>query len=130
MDRRGFLRSIFGLSATIPAMASLPTGPSPRAILIQTLPVAGFQYYQGETVWAQLAPGDSLELRREAGNKHDKFAIEVYRQGRKLGYLPRGDNETIAAMMDWGEKFSGRISRRQTSRNPWTRLEIEVWLTT
>ena len=50
-------------------------------------------------------------------------------KGQKLGYLPRGDNETIAALMDRGEKFFGRLSRVQSSRNPWERLKVEVWLT-
>lgn len=73
MDRRSFLRSLIGLPAVVPAV----TGPAPRAILMQTMPLAGFQYYSGEALWTQLGLGDTLELRWEATNRYGEFAIEV-----------------------------------------------------
>ncbi|GAB4447266.1 MAG: HIRAN domain-containing protein [Anaerolineae bacterium] len=133
MDRRNFLRAIFSLSAAAPVAAgqALPAAATTsRAILLQTSPLAGFQYYDGEAIWSQLALEERLELRREAANQYDEFAIEVWWRGRKLGYLPRGENETIAAMMDRGETFFGRISRLRDGKNPWERLELQVWLAT
>ncbi len=99
-----------------------------RFVLVQTVPLAGFQYYEGEAVWVELEVGDRLELRREMINQYDDNAIEVYWRGRKLGYLPRSHNEAVAGMMDRGEYFFGRLSQLQTDQNPWERLEIEVWL--
>lgn len=49
---------------------------------------------------------------------------------QSAGCRPRGENETIAAMVDRGETFFGRISRLQEGKNPWKRLEFKVWLAT
>ncbi|WP_225894795.1 HIRAN domain-containing protein [Leptolyngbya sp. O-77] len=98
--------------------------------LLQTSPVAGFQYYDGEKVWKNLAVGDAVRLVREPDNKHDEYAIEVYWQGRKLGYVPRVANRTLAQMLDRGETLTAQIANRQSTDNPWERLEIEIGLIT
>jgi hypothetical protein len=131
MDRRNFLRSLLMGLPAVPLLGSqIRAEPAPRlrAVLLQTMPLAGFQYYEGETVWSQLALGDRLELRREATNPYDENAIEVYWQGRKLGYLPRSQNETAAGLMDQRVSLFGRVSRRQDDVGPWQRLELELWL--
>jgi len=128
MDRRKFLRSLMMGLPAVSALSGVGGASGIRMVLLQTVPLAGFQYYEGEAVWPELAVGDRLELRREADNRYDDNAIEVYWRGRKLGYLPRSHNEVAAGMMDRGEYFFGRVSRLQSSENPWNRLELELWL--
>jgi hypothetical protein len=98
--------------------------------LVQTVFVAGFQYYDGEKVWKNLAVGDAVRLVREPDNKHDEYAIEVYWQDRKLGYVPRVANRTLAQMLDRGETLTAQIANQQSTDNPWERLEIEIGLIT
>lgn len=97
-------------------------------ILVQSSPLAGFQYYAGEALWAQMREGDKLELVRERDNEHDPHAVRVEWRGVKLGYLPRAQNRAVADEMDRGGRVAGRIARLTAERNPWRRLLIEVFV--
>lgn len=97
-------------------------------LLVQSSPLAGFQYHAGKALWAQLAVGDRLTLVREPDNPHDGRAIRVEWQGQMLGYLPRAENEAVAAAMDRGERVEGRIAALVDHRNPWRRVRIEVFV--
>ena len=47
-----------------------------------------------------LKPGDALVLIREPENKFDKNAIAVYAGFHKVGYIPKGKNLALAALID------------------------------
>lgn len=97
-------------------------------ILLQASPLAGFQYYGGKQVWAEMREGDALELVREPQNAYDPRAVRVEWHGIKLGYVPRRDNEAVARLMDRGTRLEARISRLSPGRNPWQRVLFEVYL--
>lgn len=97
-------------------------------LLVQSSPLAGFQYHAGETVWDDLKVGDTLELVREPDNAHDARAVRVVWRGQQLGYLPRAENEAVAAAMDRGERVVGRIAALVRNKNPWRRVRIEVFV--
>jgi hypothetical protein len=59
-------------------------------VALMQCPVAGFQYYGGESCWAQIRPEDRLALNRKPGNRHDSRAITVQWRDVTLGYVPRG----------------------------------------
>lgn len=117
---------LLGSLATIPVSAAEP-GASAK-ILLQNSPLAGFRYYEGKRLWSEMKVGDTLQLVREPGNAYDPNAVRVEWQGRKLGYVPRADNEALARFMDRGSKAEARITRLKKSRNPWQRMEFEVFL--
>ncbi len=117
-----------------PAQAALPL-PEPRSqadtranrsILLQRSSLAGFRHHEAPHLWSALRPGASLDLVREADNAADPDAVAVYWCGRKLGYLPRGENLMAAALLDRHRALSARIQRlaRRAPRNQ--RLSIEV----
>lgn len=96
---------------------------------LQTSPVAGFQYHQGETMWAQLSQGSTLQLTREPENKYDSRAVRIDFQGQKLGYLPRLDNAAVSQLLDRGEQVQAYIADLKMSDDPWQRVEVEVrWI--
>lgn len=97
-------------------------------ILVQSSPLAGFQYHAGGEHWSHLAVGDALQLLREPDNPHDDKAVRVEWRGFKLGYLPRKENRAVAAAMDAGERVDARIARLIEHRNPWQRVLIEVFV--
>lgn len=105
-------------------------GSSGIIALLQTMSVAGFQYYDGKQVWEQLAVGDPVRLAREPNNSYDEYAIEVFWQNWKLGYVPRGKNRTLATRLDRGEPVAAWISDKQPVLHSWGSLEIEVGLIT
>lgn len=49
---------------------------------LQISSIAGFQYYQGEKIWQQLAIGQPLQQIREADNKYDDHAVIVEWRGQ------------------------------------------------
>lgn len=103
--------------------------PPPRTVLLQSSPVAGFQYHEGEAVWALLSCGGALDLVREPGNPYDEKAVRVEWSGRNLGYVPRAENHAVAQLMDTGEAISARVSGLRECANPWERIRIEICLT-
>jgi hypothetical protein len=97
-------------------------------ILIQSSPLAGFQFYRGKVLWSDMKVGDPLTLVREPGNPYDPNAVRVEWRGEKLGYLPRGENADVARHMDRGTKVEARISRLTEDRNPWQRIRFDVFV--
>jgi hypothetical protein len=96
--------------------------------LVQSSPLAGFQYHAGRELWDELKVGDELTLKREPDNPHDAHAVRVEWRGRQLGYLPRAENRAVAAEMDAGTPVAARIARLVEHKNPWRRVLIEVFV--
>jgi hypothetical protein len=97
-------------------------------LLVQSSPLAGFNYHQAPGVWRGMRVGDELRLEREPDNVHDARAISVQWRGHKLGYVPRAQNAALAWAMDRGESIDARVSRLQPHRNPRKRIEFEVYV--
>lgn len=118
------------LSALLAVLAVLaaPACAAEARIIVQQSPLAGFQYYDGGTLWDTLQVGDRLALVREADNPHDSNAVRVEWQGRRLGYVPRRENADVARQMDRGAPVQARIVRLTAARNPWQRIEFEVYV--
>lgn len=103
-------------------------GQTTGRILLQSSPLAGFQYYEGKALWEQMRIGDVLTLVREPDNSHDPLAVRVEWKGNKLGYVPRRENQAIARQLDHGNPLEARIVRLVNHRDPWKRIEFEVFL--
>jgi hypothetical protein len=97
-------------------------------MLVQSSPLAGFQYYQGKQLWDEIKVGDPLALVRETDNPHDNNAVRVEWRGHKLGYVPRRENQAVAQQLDRGVRVEARVSRLLVHRNPWQRIEFEVFV--
>ena len=97
-------------------------------VLVQSSPLAGFQFHEAPVLWEEMKVGDPLVLRREPDNQFDANAVRVEWRGRMIGYLPRAENRAVAAEMDRGGRVEGRVARLQEARNPWQRVLIEVFV--
>ncbi len=94
--------------------------------------LAGCQYHDATEVWESLKIGTAVILEREPENRFDPNAVAVkYRDDEtgdeyKIGYLPKGENEQIAVLMDmgWGDIFECRISQK----NPEAHYEQRIHL--
>jgi hypothetical protein len=119
------------LAAALLASLSLLAQPAPAQqvrLLVQSSPLAGFNYHQAPGVWRGMRVGDVLRLEREPDNAYDGRAVRVEWQGHKLGYVPRAHNAALAWAMDRGEVLDARVSRLQPHRNPRKRIEFEVYV--
>lgn len=95
-------------------------------MLVQSSPLAGSQYHRLPAVAGRLRVGDELMLVRERENRFDQNAVLVVWQGEPLGYLPRRENQAVAAALDRGETVRASIERLRSSPDPWQRLRISV----
>lgn len=114
--------------ALLLGVATLHAGETGARILVQSSPLAGFQYHEGKALWEQMKIGDALTLVREPDNPHDPQAVRVEWNGHKLGYVPRKENEGVARQLDRGNRLEARIVRLTKHRNPWKRIEFEVFV--
>lgn len=129
MNRRLFIERIaalVGLGIAVPQVRAA----SLRRIELQRSPVAGFQYHQGEAVWANLQVGESVSLVREPDNAFDPRAVRIDWQGHKLGYVPRIDNAAVSHLLDHGQGVTAEIVFMRESDNPWDRIDFAVYLST
>lgn len=102
------------------------TRPSQASLLIQSSPLAGSQYHALPEVVSQIRVGDTLTLKRDADNPHDRNAIQVLWQGHLLGFVPRRENKAVARAMDRNEPLIARVVALQPAETPWRRLRFEI----
>ena len=130
MNKRGFLKRILGIgvasAVSVPAAAVVHPA-RPERLRIQTSPLAGYQYHQAERLWQQMKPGDKLGLLHAPWNPHDKYAVEVWWRGSRIGHLPRRGNIAVAQMLAQGEPLYAVITRMNETENPWERIALTVW---
>lgn len=73
--------------------------------------IAGTTHLQDNTVLDLIQVGDILNLQRE-DNRFDSNAILIlYKDGRKLGYVPEKDNLIFARLMDAGKLLKAKITK-------------------
>lgn len=107
-------------------LATLAHGGVESRVIVQTAPLAGFQYHAGRALFPLMVEGDALSLHREPDNPHDPEAVRVEWRGAMVGYAPRMDNADLARLMDRGTRVEARIVRLQKARDPWKRILFEV----
>lgn len=121
-------RALLAIAALALASAQLGAQNAEVRMLVQSSPLAGFQYYQGRQLWDEIKVGDLLTLAREPANPHDSNAVRVEWRGHPLGYVPRRENRAVARHMDSGGSVEARVSRLREHRNPWQRIEFEIFV--
>ena len=102
--------------------------PFTREIFLIETHVAGTTHVPIKDVEPVLSENDLLVFQREPDNKHDKLAIRIHdRDGHKLGYVPRDNNEILARLMDAGKLVFGKLHAK-TWHGTWLKLKIQVFL--
>ena len=64
--------------------------------------IAGFSYYEGVLAFEKLKVGAQVSIKPEPTNTYDKYAVEIYHEENKLGYIPKGENRQIAKLLITG----------------------------
>ncbi len=129
MNRIDFFKRMLlgGASLLTAKYAGANAGNKTADIYLNSPYIAGFQYYKGPETEAYLKENETLNLKREAENKHDFFAVEVFWRNNKLGYLPRTDNKIIARMIDQGVTLKAKIRSLDPEAHPFRRVKIRVF---
>ena len=99
----------------------------PQEILALECIVAGTSFRNLSKVESQLKSEVKIEVKREQGNQYDEFAVALFYENNKIGYLPKIKNETIARLLDAGKQFYAILVTRE-KEGDWLRLDIKVYL--
>lgn len=129
MNRIDFFKRLFAGGAVLFAAkyAGAAVPETKGDIYLNSVYIAGFQYYKGTKLEKGLKENEVLGLKRQAENPHDFFAVEVFSGDKKLGYLPRTDNKIIARMMDQGVNMKAVIRKIDLEAHPYRRVRIRVY---
>ena len=98
-----------------------------KEIMVPECMFAGTSFRKLDKVEAELLSTVQLEMKREGKNEFDEFAIALYFEDVKVGYIPRDKNEVIAKLMDAGKAFYSKIQAKEWEGN-WLRLDVKVYI--
>lgn len=92
--------------------------------------IAGFTYWEGCMAFEALKIGTQLRLVREADNKFDPYAVAIYYEDHKLGFVPKGENAMISQLMDLGYAaiFDLRVQRISPDSHPEQQVGVVLFL--
>ena len=92
--------------------------------------IAGFAYWEGCIAFNELKIGSVLTLEREADNSFDPYAVAIYYGDKKLGFIPKGENEEISKLLDMGYRdiFDVRINQLAPDLHPQEQVSVIVYL--
>lgn len=94
--------------------------------------LAGRKYHDADEVWDELKVGTILRLERDKENRFDPYAVMVVYEKEEeeylLGYIPRGENETLANFLEmgWTNIFECRINKIDSEVHPEDQIHLKI----
>jgi hypothetical protein len=85
--------------------------------------IAGLQYTQAHTL--RLYEGEYLVLQKEPDNAEDAYAIAIYKENIKLGYVPRQINQNLYTQID---ELEAVVEEYFAQAPPWERVLVTLFL--
>ncbi len=90
--------------------------------------VVGIYYQKNKEILNKLEKGDRLILKREPDNKHDNYAVSVWYEDNKFGYLPRYENKEISIALKEKQKIDCILENPCSSIRPRrAKISIEIF---
>jgi hypothetical protein len=114
------------LAAVLDQPAAAASPPPAPALLLNRFSIAGFQYHDGPALVRRLQPGVQLKLVREPANPYDLFAVEIFLDKTKLGYVPRSDNKHLSRLLEQDALLECRVFEADPEAAVWNRVKVEV----
>jgi hypothetical protein len=125
MKTKNLIKRIFSL-VTVKGPIKTPRK-TERQYFFNEFYIAGYRYYDGETIAESLLEGKPVNFKREPQCIYDRKAVSIYAGRKKLGYIPRKDNTIISTLMDQGVIIKGKIQKRNFDDQPRKRVKISVF---
>ena len=99
-----------------------------KKVHLDNFHIAGFGYWEGCEAFEHLKIGTKLKLVREADNAFDPYAVAIYYEEYKLGFIPRGSNHDISKYLDMGldDIYDVRITRITPDAQPENQVEVII----
>jgi len=98
-------------------------------IFFKSVHVAGFSYYDGSFLLQEMSVGSPIELMLDEDNKFDEYAVEFRFKGRKIGYVPREENQEIAKILRAGyDIFEGVVQQISPDHHPEQQVRVGIFV--
>ena len=101
-----------------------------KKVHLDSFHIAGFGFWEGCEAFEHLKIGTRLDLVREEDNPFDPYAVAIYYEDYKLGFIPRGSNHDISKFLDMGllDIFDVRITRITPDAHPENQVEVILYI--
>ena len=126
MYRREFFKKLALLVTTLPLGLYAKRKEKRSWVKLTTLNVAGLQY--GEMAEHTFSPNEELKAVREPDNPYDRYAVALYKENRRVGYIPRTNSRIIASLLDSEHDLRIRVRHFESKKEAWERLWVSIWL--
>ena len=102
--------------------------PFTQEIFLLEIVVAGTSFCKGiDAIESMLVPEKVLTMTREPDNDYDEFAIAIYCDHLRIGFVPSELNMVCSRLMDAGKLFFCRVV--STSRkNKWLKINANKFV--
>jgi hypothetical protein len=102
--------------------------PFTQEIFLLEIVVAGTSHCKDlETIEDKIVPEKVLPMKREPNNKFDKFAIAIYCENVRIGFVPAEMNLVCSRLMDAGKLFFCRVVS-SNRKNSWLKINANIYM--
>ena len=91
-----------------------------------TVYIAGFMYHDGIDVYEDLKVGVKLSLKAEPNNQFDPYAVAIFYNDTKLGYIPTEENKLISKFLNCGHTDLFDVKINQVNSDAYPEKQIRV----
>lgn len=99
--------------------------PLGREIFVINVYVAGTGYCHNiQELQQDIEPDALLTMRRQPENEVDQYAIGIYHNQARIGWVPMKDNLVIARLMDAGKLFNCKVVSVNRQDPSWPRINV------
>ena len=103
--------------------------PFGREIFVINVYVAGIQYCKTiAQIQDQITDTTHLTMRRQPENEVDQYAIGIYFNQTRIGWVPMKDNLVIARLMDAGKLFNCKVVSVTKSNPSNPRINVSIYM--
>ena len=88
--------------------------------------LSGLSHHDYSLHARNIQAGDELTLERDIGNRFDDFAIKVLYDVDQIGWIPKGQNEIIAKLIDHGLDIRAKVISHEPSQPLDKRLYVLI----
>jgi hypothetical protein len=111
-------------------LSNVETGIAPftHEIFLLEIVVAGTTHCKEiETIEDKIVPEKVLILKREPNNKFDTFAIAIFCENIRIGFVPAEMNLVCSRLMDAGKLFFCRVVSKDW-KNKWLKIHANIYM--
>lgn len=111
-------------------LSGAESGISPfrQEIFLLEIIVAGITFCKEiESIEGAIVPEKVLTMKREPNNQYDQFAIAIYCDTIRIGFVPAEMNLVCSRLMDAGKLFFCRVVSKDWKGN-WLRVKANIYM--